>query len=259
MIPLSDRKPIRVALASSKVTPSLEQNFLTVAETVKRVGDEEARIVCFPECALGGPSWNNNYRADRELAVEIPGPVTERVAELARVYGIYVAIGLLEREGPRLYDSAVLFNHIGEMIHKYRRMSPQWHAPGAPKGRYGEGDEFSPVNTPLGIIGLAICGDTGDPAVVPLIRRAKPDWLIVPRNANFDDLSYDQERWDREKAEFCHQALDIGVTAFFVNAYSEPSEGWAYGGSMIVSAQGQILAESRIGAPSILLSTAIFA
>ena len=247
-----DSKPIKIALASSRVGLNLEQNFLTIAEMVKNVADENAHLVCFPEWALGAPSWNDDYQVDKELAVEIPGTITERIDELARVYGIYIAIGLLEREGGKLYDSAVLFSDTGEMLHKYRRINPQWRAPNAPKNKYGEGEEFSTVNTPFGNIGVAICGDTGDATVVRLIRKTKPDLLIVLRNANFDDLSYAQERWDREKGEFCRQAVAIGATVCFVNAYSEPNEGWAYGGAMVVSRQGQILRESKIGKPSIL-------
>jgi hypothetical protein len=37
-----------------------------------------------------------------------------------------------------------------------------------------------------------------------------------------------------------------------LNAYSEQEAGGAYGGSMVVSEQGKILAESKIGKPSIL-------
>lgn len=245
-------KPIKIALASSKVGLNVEMNFLTVANVVKQVAAEETHLVCFPECALGGLFEIDDYQVARNLAVEIPGKMTEKIAELAKTYSIYIAIGLLERDGPKLYDSAVLFSDIGEIILRYRRINPCWRAPNAPKDKYGEGREFSTVSTPLGKIGLAICGDTGDPAVVGLIREAKPDFLMVPRSANFNDFSYNQQRWNKEKEVFCRQAVDIGVTVFFVNAYSDRNEGGAYGGSMVVSNQGQILRESKIGKPSIL-------
>ena len=68
--------------------------WLTVAELVKQAAEANAHLVCFPEWALGGPSWHDDYRADREFAIEIPGPVTERIADLARVHGLSIAIGL---------------------------------------------------------------------------------------------------------------------------------------------------------------------
>jgi len=245
-------KPIKIALASSRVGLSVEMNFLTVANAVKRVATEKNNLGCFPECALGGLFEIDDYQVARNLAIEIPGKMTERIAELAKTYSIYIAIGLLERDGPKLYDSAVLFSDTGEIILRYRRINPCWRAPNTPKDKYGEGREFSAVRTPFGKIGLAICGDTGDQAVVGLIHEVKPDFLIVPRSANFNDFSYNQQRWDSEKAVFCRQAVDIGATVFFVNAYSERNEGGDYGGSMVVSNQGQILRESKIGKPSIL-------
>ena len=177
-------KPIKVALASSQVGPNLEQNFLTIAGIVKQVAEKKTQLVCFPECALGGLFEIDNYQIARGLTVEIPGQITKRVARLAKVYSVYIAIGFLEREGHRIYDSAVIFSDTGEIILKHRRLNPCWRAPDAPEDKYGEGHEFNTVNTPFGRIGLAICGDTGDSAVVRLIRKAKPDILIVPRNAN---------------------------------------------------------------------------
>lgn len=245
-------KPIKFALASSRVGPNIEQNFLTIADIVKQVADEKSQLICFPECALGGLFEIDNYQVAKDLAIEIPCQITERIAKLARVHGVYIAIGLLEREGHKIYDSAVLFSNTGEIILKHRRINPFWRTWSAPKDKYGEGQEFNTVSTSFDRIGLAICGDTGDSAVVRLIRQAKPDFLIVPRNANFNDFSYDQERWDGEKVWACQQAIDIGATVFFVNAYSEQDAGGAYGGSMVVSNRGEILAESKIGKPSIL-------
>jgi len=245
-------KPIKFALVSSQVGPNIEQNFLTIAGIVKQVAEEKTQLICFPECALGGLFEIDNYQVAKNLAVEIPGQITERIAKLANVYSVYIVIGLLEREGHRLYDSAVLFSNTGEIILKHRRINPCWRAWSAPKDKYGEGQKFNTVSTSFGRIGLAICGDTGDSAVVRLIRQAKPDFLIVPRNANFNDFSCNQERWDREKVWACQQAIDIGATVFFVNAYSEQDAGGAYGGLMVVSNRGEILAESKIGKPSIL-------
>jgi predicted amidohydrolase len=119
-------KLIKTALASSQVGPNIEQNFLTVAGIVKQVAGEKTQLICFPECTLGGLFEIDNYQAAKDLAIEIPGQITERVARLATVYDVYIAIGLLEQEGPRIYDSAVLFSDTGEIILKHRRINPCW-------------------------------------------------------------------------------------------------------------------------------------
>lgn len=243
---------MKVALASSRVVPNnIEENFMTIADMAKKSAQADPDVICFPEGAFGFEV--DDYRVAVSTAIEIPGEMTERIAALARGYNLYIAIGVLERELSKLYDSALLFNDVGELVLKYRRINPQWRDRAAPKDKYCEGLEFRTISTPYGKVGLAICGDTGDPAVVRLIRETRPHFLINPRNANFDDYSYDQERWDKEKVWACSQAIDIETTIFSVNAYSKPQEGGAYGGSMVVSSRGDILLESKIGKPSILI------
>lgn len=245
-----DSRLMKVALASSKVIPEVEQNFVTVAGVIKQAVLMKPDLICFPEASLGFEV--DDYQAAKAIAIEIPGGMTQRIASFAEEYGLYIAIGVLEYEQGKIYDSALLFSDTGKMILKHRRVNPQWHEPSAPKDRYGEGTEFQTVHTPFGKVGFAICGDTGDAAVRALIREAKPDLILNPRSANFDDFSYNQKRWDREKVWACDQAVDMDARVFLVNAFSERCHGGAYGGSMVVSRRGKILRESRIGKPSIL-------
>ena len=108
------------SLVSLFVTYDPKANFLRIAKAVEGASSRECELVCFPECSLNGLVMTNNYEHDLGLAVEIPGKMTDNLAKLARKYDIHIAIGLLEREGEMLYDSAILFDNNGEIMLKYR-------------------------------------------------------------------------------------------------------------------------------------------
>ena len=53
-------------------------------------------------------------------AEEIPGPSTEALADACRRLGVHVVCGLIERDGDRLHNAAVLIGPDG-LIGTYRK------------------------------------------------------------------------------------------------------------------------------------------
>ncbi len=242
----------KVALVSLLVSSDRKQNFSRSMQIVERCHNEGCGLVIFPECALTGLP-TEQYESDIKLAVEIPGEMTTAIGAFAESHNLYIAIGLLEKEYERLYDTAILFNNRGKIILKYRRINPQWHSRGVPKDLYMEGSTFTAVSTPFGKIGFAICGDMWDKQVISMIQKAKPCYLIIPMDRCFENQTYDQDRWEKEeKLAYTQQVAKIGITSFLVNSFETMEEGASFGGSLVVSADGEILRQSRIGKPSIL-------
>jgi len=95
-------------------------------------------------------------------AETIPGPATNFFAGLARQFGIHIVVGILEREGTLVYNSAILLGPGGELIGKYRKVTlptPEVEAGLAP------GDEYPVFSTRLGRVGIMICYDAFFPEV----------------------------------------------------------------------------------------------
>lgn len=242
----------RLALVSLLITSDVQRNLLAIADAVEKAHSEDCCFVCFPECALTGLVDAEDYEADIKLAVDIPGNITDEIGSLAKCHGISIAIGLLEREQGKLYDTAVLFNRDGEIILKYRRINPKWHSPKVPKNLYVEGDRFNVAFTPLGKIAFAICGDMFDDTVVTMIQEAKPDYLIVPLARSFAD--YTQDWWEKEeKWVYVQQIGKIGTISFIINSFESQARWPSFGGSLVFSSHGQIIAETRIGESSFLV------
>ncbi|MHA1279828.1 MAG: carbon-nitrogen hydrolase family protein [Candidatus Helarchaeota archaeon] len=243
----------KVALCSFLFQGNRLKDFQSISHAVEHAAKQHCNLICFPECALSGLP-TGNYKKDLKLAVKIPGKVTQKIGILARAHKIYVAIGLLESTGKKIYDSAVLISDQGEIVLKYRRINSQWHSRGVTKSIYREGQTLKATKTPFGRVAFALCGDIFDKTVIRLIKKAKPDYLIIPMSRSFNDNSYDQKRWDKEEMKaYTAQVRTIGVTSFLINAFERRDRGAAFGGCFVITAKGQIIAKTKIGKPIILI------
>jgi len=167
-------------------------------------------------------------------------------------------MGLLERDGECLYDSAVLLGPNGDIRLKYRRIQPQWHGRNADPNVYRPGDRMLAVSTPWGSLAFAICGDLFDDSIVAQVRAVSPDYLLWPIARSFSDGSFDQGRWDREEEpEYVARAALTGCTTLLVNLLEDPSLAHypSVGGAIVVSATGDIVARWPLGQPGILYAT----
>ena len=78
------------------------------------------RLVVLPECLDLG--WTDP--SARDLARPIPGPHADRLAPRRHAStDIYVAAGLVERAGDRLYNAAVLIDPEGRILLHHRKIN----------------------------------------------------------------------------------------------------------------------------------------
>lgn len=126
-----------------------------------------ARLFLYPELylsAIGGmhsaadPSWSK-----QAVAEPIPGPTTERLADLARELGIWLLPGSIYEHGEdgRIYNTALAFAPDGSLRARYRKIFPwrPWESPAA-------GSEFIVFEIDgIGRAGLMICYDGWFPEV----------------------------------------------------------------------------------------------
>jgi len=247
---------MRIALATFRVTSSLERNLDEMNRMVMDAASSGARLVLFPEAAPTGLLNNDDPSHDLALGSPVPGPITRRWQQLANRTGIYFASGLLERAGNRLYDSAVLLNPEGELLLHYRRIQPQWHGADADPEVYRQGAEVPVAVTELGRVVVLICGDLFDDGICGQAGENKPNLLLVPFSRNFGDGSFDQQRWNREELNsYAARAVRVGVTTAMVNGLEDPaaSEYPSFGGAWMISPDGAVLASLPLGQPGMLL------
>src|SRR5690348_1418041 len=90
--------------------PSL--NLDTARTALRRAAGEGARLVVFPECALTGYAFDSRDEA-WPFAQAVPGPATEALAADCRELGVWAVVGLLERDGDRLFNACALVGPRG--------------------------------------------------------------------------------------------------------------------------------------------------
>jgi len=246
---------MKAALAVHRLTHDLDADLASILAMANQAAEAGADLVLFPEAALTGLINNDDPSHDLPLGQPIPGPITDALAALAHKRHLYLALGLLEREGQTLYDSAVLLTPQGDIGLKYRRLQPQWHGKNADPAVYRQGQQLEKVETPLGSFAFLICGDLFADDVVARLRDLRPDWLLFPFARCFDEDCRHQERWEREeKQQYLDRVRLAGVTTLMSNCLADVSLGGSFGGAMVVRPDGTIAASLPLGCPGLLLT-----
>jgi N-carbamoylputrescine amidase len=246
---------VKAALAVTQVTADVERNVRGILGAIAEASRARADLVLFPEAAVTGLINNGDAAHDLRLGEPIPGPVTSRLAQAAREDSIYVGLGLLELDGDSLYDSAVLLDRRGQLILKHKRISPGWRDRDCDTRVYREGDAVGHADTPLGSFAFLICGDLFEKGMAERVRDMQVDYLLYPVARCFGDGTYDHQLWDGEvKGEYVRQAALTGTTVLMVNYLATKEFDWGtFGGAMVLSPSGGILAEFPIGRTGLLV------
>ena len=158
---------VRIALCQILVIDGdREGNFRRIEYALQAARSERAVIAAFPESAVLG--WENPDA--HRLATPIPGADSDRIAALARRYGLMIAIGLDEKDGSRLYDSAILVDKTGKLLWKHRKINVLAELMTPP---YSEGkpEDIGLVDTEYGRVGVLICADTFIDALVARLEK----------------------------------------------------------------------------------------
>ena len=146
----------------------------------------------------------------------------------AREYHTYIIGGMLERDGGKAYDTAVLVDRQGRIAGKYRKV----HLPIAEvEGGETPGSEYPVFDTDFGRIGILICWDLFFPETVRILRLEGANIVFVPIAGDPGARHYDVTTRAR--------ALDNGV--YLVTSVGEG------GASRIVNPNGEVMAETTDG------------
>src|SRR6202162_3900560 len=169
---------MRVAVA--QIDPKLaekERNLDVCLARLDEAAAQGAELLVLPECAIPGYMFDSAEEA-LPYAEEIPGPSTEAFEEACRLLGAHVVFGLLERDGDRLHNAAVLVGPDG-LIGTYRKT----HLPFLGVDRFvTPGDALPVFETPLGRIGIEICYDLRFPEVTRTLALKGADMVAHPTN-----------------------------------------------------------------------------
>jgi len=136
-----------------------------------------ADLIVAPELALSGYLFTNKGEVER-LAEEVPGSATDRLVEAAAKADCHVVIGMAERSGKLLYNSAVLIGPRG-VVGVYRKV----HLFFEEKLYFTPGDLGFPLFDVRGVkVGLLVCFDHFFPEAARTLALQGAQIICHPSN-----------------------------------------------------------------------------
>jgi nitrilase len=178
----------RFKVAVVQAAPVLFNREATIQKTCRLIleaAEKDVKLLLFPEAFIpayprglsfgavvgsrsseGRRTWQRYW----ENAVDVPGPAVETIGEAVREAGVYLAIGVIERDTQfsqgTLYCTLLYFGPDGTLLGKHRKLKPT----GSERLIWGEGDgsTLTVLKTELGKIGGLICWEN----YMPLARMA---------------------------------------------------------------------------------------
>ncbi|HEY5881562.1 MAG TPA: carbon-nitrogen hydrolase family protein [Nakamurella sp.] len=172
----------------------------TLDRTVHLIGEAAqggAGLIAFPEVFIPGtpiwidsaPIWEGDaqwYALLCDQAVVIPGPVTDAIGAAARAAGVYVVIGVDEREphGATIFNTTCYFGPDGALLARHRKLVPT----GSERTVWGMGDgsTLPVVDTPFGRVSGLTCWENYMPLVRFHLYAQGVDLWIAPTLAGGD-------------------------------------------------------------------------
>jgi nitrilase len=226
----------------------------------REAAGSDARLVVFPEAFIGGypkgidfgarvgsrsPEGREDFRRYWEAAIDVPGPETATLGDIAASHEIHLVIGAVERESGTLYCSVLFLGPDGKLQGKHRKLMPTamerliWG--------FGDGSTMPAIATEFGTIGAAICWEN----YMPLFRTAMyakgVSLWCAPTVDDRDSWQPTMQHIALEGRCFVLSACQYLTRADCPEDY-HPIQGDApntvliKGGSVIVSPLGQVLA-----------------
>jgi len=262
---IRNQDPVRVAVIQA--APVLFDLAKTVDKTCELIGEAakngavfilfpEAFIPAYPRGLSFGMKVGDRSEEGRDLwqrywrnSVKIPGPAMEKIGECAKKHGVYVGLGVIEKDpefgSGTLYCTLLYFGKDGNIIGKHRKLKPT----GSERLIWGEGDgsTLTVVDTELGKIGGLICWENYMPMARMAIYAKGPAIYVAPT----------ADHRDRWQSTLKHIALEgrcfvLGCNQFvtkkmypkdleLIGELKNMPEIMCRGGSVIISSQGEVI------------------
>jgi predicted amidohydrolase len=210
---------------------------------ITAVSAAEADLIVAPELALSGYLFTRREEVEA-IAQEVPGPATDRLAQTAKEANCHLVLGMAERDGSSLFNSAVLIGP-GGVIGVYRKV----HLFYEEKLYFSPGDRGFPLFDLQGAkVGLLVCFDHFYPEAARTLALQGAQIICHPSNLVLPEYGQLTTRV---------RSIENRVFWILANRYgTERRNGktLSYSGcSQITAANGEILARAEAQGDSLIV------
>lgn len=240
-------------------------------EMISQAASQGAQLIVLPEALLGGypkglafgvqvgvrsADGRDEFRRYFEAAIDVPGPETETLANLATELGVHLVVGVVERSGGTLYCTALFFGP-GGLLAKHRKLMPT--AAERYIWGFGDGSTMPAVSIGAATIGAAICWENYMPLFRTTMYAKGLDIWCAPTVDDRDTWQATMRHIALESRCFVlaacqHQTRDRVPADLHPIQGDDPDTVIINGGSVIISPLGEILAGPLRGDEGILVA-----
>ena len=143
------------------------------APLIEEAAQQKADLVVLGETLTFADSGKPMF----DTAEAIPGPSTEYFGSLAKQYNLYIAAGLVERDGRLIYNTAALVAPDGTLVGKYRKVAlPRSEI----EAGIEPGHEYPVFNTRFGKVAMMVCYDGFFPEVARQLSNNGAEVIAWP-------------------------------------------------------------------------------
>jgi nitrilase len=220
-----------------------------------------ARLALFPETFIpvypsnrwvrylagwGGPEAGAAREVFARLmqqSVTVPGPDSDRLAEIARTNDLWLAVGVNELDGGTIYNSLLVYSPAGELALHHRKLMPTNHE--RLVWGLGDGRGLETIATDVGKVGGLICWENLMPLARFALYQGGVEVYLAPTADDSEDWHDSMKHIAREARAFvlscCVFQRASGYPADVPLAEGDELVG--AGGSAILAPDGTYLAE----------------
>ncbi|WP_040867205.1 nitrilase-related carbon-nitrogen hydrolase [Nocardia exalbida] len=232
---------VRAALVQTNWTGDKESMLKAHEAYARRAAAEGAAVICFQELFYGPYFCQQQDTGFYDYAESVPGPTTERFAELAKELRLVMILPVYEQEQPGLlYNTAAVLDADGSYLGKYRKHHlPHVHG-------FWEKFYFRPGNlgwpvfdTAVGRVGVYICYDRHFPEGWRALALSGAEIVFNP-SATSRGLSGYLWKLEQPAAAVANEYFIGAINRVGVEEYGDDD---FYGTSYFVDPEGQFVGD----------------
>jgi beta-ureidopropionase len=240
---------MKIALIQQHATQNLEENVERGVKAFCTAAEDGASLIAYAELAFLPflPQFHATPDAKKKSET-IPGPTTQRFAELAKRYGVVTVLNLFESAGEDTFDASPVIDADGTLLGVIRMVHIMEGLGFYEKGYYAPGDKESFVYaTQVGKIGVAICYDRHFPEYMRSLSLQGAEIVVIPQAGAIGE-------WTEGifEAELQVAAFQNGYYTALVNRVGKEDVLHFSGESFVVDPEGTLIAQAPQGQDYIL-------